>query len=361
MRKFLAALALWALTTAPLPAQRAVAFEGAVFGQHATFDGFTKLQNALGAGLSADVFVLRRLALEYEVDLASTRSDRVGKLTAFNNRINLVYNLPLTDRWRLLAGGGFTGTQYRSDTTLNQFDSGANAVLGLRYCVNENWSWKGSGVMDFKDPSDQTPTGARTKTLGIRIGVTRFFGGQARNGPCLAPTAPLPRPAAAERVTPPVTPPAAPPPAAAAPPPAQPPAAAPPPPAEPQRAAAPVPAPAPARPRELLTLHGAHFAFDKYNLTKAAQDTLNVAVEYLRSHADERLNIEGHTDSIGTPAYNQGLSERRANSVKRYLVSKGVAEGRITTQGFSESKPVADNGTAEGRAQNRRAVLIVIP
>jgi OOP family OmpA-OmpF porin len=67
--------------------------------------------------------------------------------------------------------------------------------------------------------------------------------------------------------------------------------------------------------------------------------------------------IEGHTDSNGSAEYNQDLSERRAKSVREYLVSKGVAGSRLTAQGFGETQPLADNTTAEGRAQNRRVVL----
>jgi outer membrane protein OmpA-like peptidoglycan-associated protein len=67
--------------------------------------------------------------------------------------------------------------------------------------------------------------------------------------------------------------------------------------------------------------------------------------------------VEGHTDSTGADAYNQALSERRANSVLRYLVDAGVPASRLSAQGFGESQPVADNDTAEGRAQNRRVVL----
>jgi OOP family OmpA-OmpF porin len=67
--------------------------------------------------------------------------------------------------------------------------------------------------------------------------------------------------------------------------------------------------------------------------------------------------IEGHTDSNGSAEYNQDLSERRAKSVREYLVSKGVSASRLTAQGLGETQPVADNTTAEGRAQNRRVVL----
>jgi OOP family OmpA-OmpF porin len=70
-----------------------------------------------------------------------------------------------------------------------------------------------------------------------------------------------------------------------------------------------------------------------------------------------RVSIEGHTDSIGTDAYNQKLSERRARTVRDHMVGQGIAADRITTRGFGESKPIASNETAEGRAQNRRVEI----
>jgi OmpA-OmpF porin, OOP family len=123
---------------------------------------------------------------------------------------------------------------------------------------------------------------------------------------------------------------------------------------------APQPPPAPAR-RELLVLHGAHFAFDKSSLTAIAKDTLRRVVEILNAHPEANVEIEGYTDSIGTARYNQALSVRRAEAVKGYLVSQGISAGRITVRGFGESQPVADNRTAEGRAANRRAVIIEVP
>ena len=343
MRRICQLTALAFLMAAPLTAQRAIAYEGGIFGQYTKFDDFTKIDNVPGLGAHFDIYFLKRLAFEYEADYASAKSKRVGSLGAFNNRFDLIYNQPLNDKWRFLVGGGWTGSQFKSDTTKNQYDSGANAVLGFRYCVNENWSWKTEGVADLKDPSDQTPTGERTTTYGIRLGVTHFFGGQAKNGPCLN-AAPV------KAVVPP-------PPPAPAPAPAPAPTPAP---VAPAPAPAP-PAPAPAKPREIMTLHDVHFAFDKYNLTKVAQDTLNVAVAYLKAHSDAKIEVQGHTDNIGSDAYNQGLSERRAKSVKAYLQSQGIAESRIATKGFGESTSIADNGSKDGRAQNRRAVVIEVP
>lgn len=79
--------------------------------------------------------------------------------------------------------------------------------------------------------------------------------------------------------------------------------------------------------------------------------------DILAKYSDDRVRIEGHTDSTGDAKHNQTLSERRANAVKTVLVSRGVQEQQIVVQGFGESKPVADNSSSEGRAKNRRVEL----
>ena len=71
--------------------------------------------------------------------------------------------------------------------------------------------------------------------------------------------------------------------------------------------------------------------------------------------------VAGHTDSRGSDDYNQALSERRAGSVARYLLSRDVVEARIEAVGFGEDTPIADNGTAEGRSLNRRVELSLLP
>ena len=71
--------------------------------------------------------------------------------------------------------------------------------------------------------------------------------------------------------------------------------------------------------------------------------------------------VEGHTDSQGSASSNQDLSQRRAEAVRDYLVSRGIAGDRLTAQGFGPSRPIADNGTAEGRANNRRVEIVIPP
>lgn len=103
-----------------------------------------------------------------------------------------------------------------------------------------------------------------------------------------------------------------------------------------------------------VCIDGANFEFDSAKLRGGAIKQLDEVMGFASKYQDAQLEVAGHTDSIGTQEYNQRLSERRAESVKAYLVDKGVAAARITTKGYGEAKPVADNKTAEGRAQNRR-------
>ncbi|GIX29965.1 MAG: OmpA family lipoprotein [Porticoccaceae bacterium] len=89
--------------------------------------------------------------------------------------------------------------------------------------------------------------------------------------------------------------------------------------------------------------------------------TLVGVAEVLKKFDRTRLQIAGHTDSTGSDAYNQALSERRAAAVARFLESQGIAPGRIVTVGYGERYPIADNATPEGRALNRRVELEIIP
>jgi OOP family OmpA-OmpF porin len=104
----------------------------------------------------------------------------------------------------------------------------------------------------------------------------------------------------------------------------------------------------------VIRLRGVNFDFDRAEIRPDARPILDQAAERLRQCGSERLQVEGHTDSIGADAYNQDLSERRARSVRDYLVSKGVNAGRISAAGFGESRPISTNDTPEGRSLNRR-------
>jgi OOP family OmpA-OmpF porin len=136
----------------------------------------------------------------------------------------------------------------------------------------------------------------------------------------------------------------------------------PPPPAEaPPPAPAPAPAPAPVPTSEKVSYSAdAFFDFDKAVLKPAGKASLDDLTSKLKDINLEVIIAVGHTDAIGTDAYNQKLSVRRAEAVKAYLQSKGVESNRIYTEGKGEKQPVADNKSAAGRAKNRRVEIEVV-
>lgn len=110
---------------------------------------------------------------------------------------------------------------------------------------------------------------------------------------------------------------------------------------------------------EIGELKGAHFAFDSDRLTAEGEAQLTDTIALLNKHPDMNVVIAGHTDSVGSDAYNMNLGQRRADTVKEYLNSQAIEIGRMRTESFGETKPVASNDTAEGRAENRRVEIIV--
>ncbi len=128
-----------------------------------------------------------------------------------------------------------------------------------------------------------------------------------------------------------------------------------PPPPPPPPAAAPAPAPAPAPPpRETFELSMVHFRFDRSDLTQGGRDTLMTIANTLKQRPTVNVDVVGHTDWIGTNAYNMKLSQARAETVRRFLVEQGIAESRIMVKWRGEEEPIADNNSTAGRAQNRR-------
>ena len=99
------------------------------------------------------------------------------------------------------------------------------------------------------------------------------------------------------------------------------------------------------------------FDFDRSTVKPEAAQILDRLVAFMNENKDKRAELAGHTDNVGSDAYNQRLSERRVASVRDYVVKKGVDSSRISGQGFGESKPIADNKTADGRAKNRRVEI----
>ncbi len=129
--------------------------------------------------------------------------------------------------------------------------------------------------------------------------------------------------------------------------------------AEPAPAPAPAPAPVPTS-EKVSFAADAFFDFDKATLKPDGKAKLDELSSKLNGMELEVIIAVGHTDSIGSDAYNEKLAVRRAEAVKSYLVSKGVESNRVYTEGKGEKQPIADNKTAEGRAKNRRVEIEVV-
>lgn len=108
-----------------------------------------------------------------------------------------------------------------------------------------------------------------------------------------------------------------------------------------------------------IVLRGINFDFDSSEIRADSAPVLDEAVNQLAANPDVAIVVVGHTDSIGSAEYNQRLSVLRAEAVYRYLVNRGIAPERMTVKGMGKTSPVADNGTADGRALNRRVELTV--
>ena len=106
---------------------------------------------------------------------------------------------------------------------------------------------------------------------------------------------------------------------------------------------------------------GINFAYNSAAVQPQFQQTLDRVASVLGEYNRTYIDVYGHTDSTGSDAYNQGLSERRATAVADYLSSHGVQRARIGIRGFGETQPIATNETEEGRAANRRVEIKIVP
>ena len=106
---------------------------------------------------------------------------------------------------------------------------------------------------------------------------------------------------------------------------------------------------------------GITFDFDSTAIRPQFRQTLDQVADTLSRYDQTYVDVYGHTDSVGSDAYNQGLSERRASAVADYLVTRGVQSARLGTRGFCETQPVAPNDSEEGRAENRRVEIKLVP
>ena len=109
-----------------------------------------------------------------------------------------------------------------------------------------------------------------------------------------------------------------------------------------------------------FVLHHIYFEFDEARLKESSNEELDQLYNLMQNHPSMRIMIKGYTDNVGSDAYNEELSERRAKAVAYYLTGKGISPERIEWKGMGNTEPVADNNTEEGRQQNRRVEFVIL-
>jgi outer membrane protein OmpA-like peptidoglycan-associated protein len=102
-----------------------------------------------------------------------------------------------------------------------------------------------------------------------------------------------------------------------------------------------------------------NFATASFELTKESKLVIDAFVEFLNDNQTVKVELQGHTDNVGSAASNLTLSENRAKSVYDYIVQNGIPASRLKSKGYGQTRPIADNNTEDGRAKNRRTVFVV--
>ncbi len=243
-----------------------------------------------------------------------------GSLTEWSAMLNVLYDISLTDRLGLSLGAGAGGDHFNLEVVGNSFDEGDwqfayQGIAGLNYMLTDrldlfaNYRYFRVNSPDLTGPGNVLiPVGTinfefddavkHTATIGLR-----YHFGQPEPAPMVSP---------------------------------------PPPPPPPMEPAAP--------PREFIVF----FGHNKSNLTAEAQEVIRQAAAAAKQFGSATLTVIGHADRSGSPKYNQGLSQRRANTVKGALVTEGIPGGSISTSGKGESEPLVPTADGVREPQNRR-------
>jgi outer membrane protein OmpA-like peptidoglycan-associated protein len=111
-------------------------------------------------------------------------------------------------------------------------------------------------------------------------------------------------------------------------------------------------------PKSRIVTHGILFDVDKATIKPQSMGTINQIFQFLKDDPSLKFEIDGHTDNTGESQHNLQLSQQRADAVKDQMVSMGIESSRLTTKGFGDSKPIADNSSPEGKANNRRVEFV---
>ncbi len=268
--------------------------------------------------------------------------DTGDKLKVFYPSANLAYNF-VFGKFVPFVKAGAGAYIMDPENGSSETDFGVNYGVGLKYFFTQNLAFRAEA-----DHFIDTESGTGTHNLQALAGLSFFFGNCKKAE--AVKRAGEEKKAAVETV------------AAVAPVAEETPVAAP---VEQQEVVL-APVPQPVKEEVVLTkdknlvLHGVTFANGSASITPESEKILNEVYAALVAASDFSVEIQGHTDSTSSDAFNLKLSQKRANAVKDYLVKKGIAENRLAAKGYGETQPIADNTTKDGRAANRRIEFKVL-
>jgi OOP family OmpA-OmpF porin len=243
---------------------------------------------------------------------------------------DLVFHIIPDGKFNPFIVAGFGGVHNDPSKSNGGDMSAFNVGIGAKLWLTDNIALR----FDVQDYMVTEIFQETYHNIGVTAGLVFAFGGEAKTEP-VAKAEPVPEPV--------VEP-------------------------EPVVVVAPPPPPPPvvvAKPKPVIIEKGRQtlnvkFDFDKSIIKGAYNDDIDNLSGVMKDYPDLKVVIEGHTDSVGTDAYNKNLSQERADAVKNYMVQiNGIDSRRIATKGFGKKKPVADNATSKGRAKNRRVEAAV--
>ncbi|RQW85838.1 MAG: OmpA family protein [Geobacter sp.] len=304
------------------------------------FDGSQGLHAAPVYGLRLGYDFTNNFEAEGVLNFVPTKSTRgFGNVNAWSYRLDLLYNfMPAKKLVPYLAlGGGATQVKYKNTNHTN-YSPTANIGGGLKYFITDSialrtdvrqlfiFNGKEAGEFIGQSTAFQQRESDLMFNWEASLGVTFLFGPAEKPAPPVCPPPPAAEPAPAPPVCPPP---------------------------------APAPKPEPVPEKICMTLK-IEFDYDKSDVKPKYHEVISKVAEFLKKYPNTNSVIEGHADNRGSYKYNIKLSERRADSVRNYLIEKfGIEPERLSTKGYGYTKPIASNKTAEGRQKNRRVDAVI--